>query len=613
LAVKLNKFIACFFSNIVILNQLWVITDIQIYIYGFANSYTMKKLLLSLSALLIFVQVFAQLAPPKAASTQNFCKVATVLNLTAMPDSNCSIHWYNSPTGGRAMDVDENLSTGIYYVSQSKVLSAIVSTYAGDSTGGYKNGYRLNAKFGGAVSIVFDRKGNIIVGDYFNERIRKIDTAGYVSTIAGNGLSGWTEGKDTTVKLDGMLGLAVDSKNNIYIADNEYNVIRIIDTTGYVSRYAGDGSNGVCNGPRKQACFAVVQDISSDSHDNLYVAEHQANDIRKINTAGIVSTYAGLGTSGFIDGQKDTARLGEPTAIGTDFYGNVYVGEIDNRAIRKITTKGFVKTLAGAGTKGYKNGKGKQAMFGSNPRGLACDKYNNVYVADVDNNCIRIISPYGDVKTFAGRDSASYRNGVAADALFYGSSDIAIDSSGNLYIACGNVRKIDVNTIESSRVAVQVNVNPTNDSISNTNGTLSITEPNANYQWLLCNMGSYSAIAGQTAKSFKPITTGSYAIAVQKNGCADTSACYYVNITGINELETDFKIAVYPNPSNGFFKMEYNITSNSQLNISNILSQQLYTCPLNKGKGEINIEKQFPKGIYFLKIGNSIIKKLVIE
>ncbi len=334
-----------------------------------------------------------------------------------------------------------------------------VSTLAGSSKG-HENG--AEPKFNAPSGVAADATGNVFVTDFENHVIRKITRAGTVSTAAGS-TYGVVNGPAATSQFLFPNGCAVDKQGNIYISEERSHLIRKITPEGEVSTFAGNDdmrvrpwgdsvTYGYIDGPATKAKFWNPSGIAIDNHGNLFVADQYNNCIRKISPAGEVSTLAGgkIGSediessAGTADGIGTAARFYRPVGVVADAEGNVYVGDLFNHRIRKITASGVVTTLAGS-SYGFNNGPGKDALFAF-PAGLALDKQGNLYVADTENDRIRKITPTGVVSTFAGTASQGTANGIATSADFFLPREIDIDSEGNMYVAdAGNhrIRKID--------------------------------------------------------------------------------------------------------------------------------------------------------------------------
>jgi streptogramin lyase len=236
----------------------------------------------------------------------------------------------------------------------------------------------------------------------------------------------------------------VDGDGNVYVADMANNTIRKITPKGVVSTLAGlAGHPGSQDDIGANARFRNPWGVAADDTGNVFVADLSNDTIRKITPAGMVMTLAGqAGMTGSVDGSGSQARFNAPHGVATDHAGNVYVSDSANGTIRKITPGGVASTLAGLpGYSGNTDGNGHDARFG-NPQGLAVDNQGNIYVADTGNNTVRKITPLGVVTTLAGLAGAG---GAGADARFNSPGGVAADSAGNVYVADTNnhtVRKI---------------------------------------------------------------------------------------------------------------------------------------------------------------------------
>ncbi len=276
----------------------------------------------------------------------------------------------------------------------------LVEKVAGAGVSGYRDGPQDSARFNNPKSVTIDVAGNLYVTDRDNVRIRKISTAGIVSTIAGTGVAGFLNGEASAARFRTTGGITIDSQGNLYVADWDNHKIRKISTDGFVTTFAG-GSAGFTNGEKSIALFNIPKGITIDNSGNFYVADQENHSIRKISSSGIVSTVAGNGNSGFIDGGISQARFSRPRDVAVDGAGNLYVADAGNHSIRKITPAGDVTTLAGNGSSGNNDGEGSAARFNS-PKGVVVDNFGNIYVADSENHSIRKITPTGRVSTIAG-------------------------------------------------------------------------------------------------------------------------------------------------------------------------------------------------------------------
>jgi DNA-binding beta-propeller fold protein YncE len=322
-----------------------------------------------------------------------------------------------------------------------------VSTVAGSTLGlyGYNDATGSNALFINTAGTVVDGSGNVYVTDYQNNLIREIaipSTA--VSTFAGNvGGRGYHDAATQAAKFSDPHGLANDGAGNIYVADTYNNVVRKIDTGGNVTTLAGmQGSPGYNDDVNAFAQFNFPLNAAVDSLGNVYIADFNNCVIRKI-AAGSVTTFAGNGVCGYVDTASGTPEIGHPTGIAVDASNDVILADFDNNVIRMITPAGVVSTIAGntSGVAGYTNATGPAALFWG-PRDVAVDPTtHNIYVTDRENCVIRQITiPGAVVSTLAGPAapavSCGYAdNATSSAALFNYPSGLAADSSGNVYVA----------------------------------------------------------------------------------------------------------------------------------------------------------------------------------
>ena len=280
----------------------------------------------------------------------------------------------------------------------------LVSTLAGSSTPGNADGTGAAAQFANLNGVAVDTAGNLYVSDSTNGNIRKITPAGVVTTLAS---------------VPTAFGVAVDAAGAVYTTGYNSNEIKKI-TSGVVTTLA---SGGDLNAP---------VGLAVDSAGNVYAAGHISHKVHKVTPAGVLTTFAGS-TQGYLDGNGTAAWLNTPRGVGVDAAGNVTVADTDNHRIRKITSAGVVTTLAGSGTPGFAEGTGAAAQF-SAPYATAVDAAGNVYVADTGNHRIRKISPAGVVTTLAGTGTQGFQNGTAAAAQFSNPNSVAVDAAGNLYV-----------------------------------------------------------------------------------------------------------------------------------------------------------------------------------
>ncbi|MBS1602364.1 MAG: hypothetical protein JST42_06820 [Bacteroidetes bacterium] len=270
-----------------------------------------------------------------------------------------------------------------------KIANGQVSTLAGSDSSGIVNGVGGLARFRNPYRVTVDPDGNCYVLDEVDARIRKVTPAGVVTTYAGLAQPGFMDGPAGSAQfLINAGGLAADKAGNLYLGDTFNERIRAISPSGQVTTIAGDGKEGFLNGGAKTAEFRYVTSVACDGQGNLYVADAGNFYVRQITPLGLVAVMAGSGVRGYVDGPSITVKFDQMDDMVADSKGNVFV--IDDNSIRKVTPQGIVSTIAGAEA-GYADGDGPVARF-RNPGGLGIDAQDNIYVADINNNRIRMIS-----------------------------------------------------------------------------------------------------------------------------------------------------------------------------------------------------------------------------
>jgi hypothetical protein len=339
-----------------------------------------------------------------------------------------------------------------------------ISTFAG-SAGQLDtvDGLGSNARFNAIRYIDVDSNDNLYVSQG-NNVIRKITPAGYVSTIAGSaGTSGYVDGLSSNARFYKLEGIVVDSNNNIFVSDDD--VIRKITPDGYVSTFAGSArTTGYVDGLSSDARFGYLLGITIDSLDNLYVIDTSGISIRKITPNGIVSTLAGSTSAdgGIVDGLSSFARF-SPTArslIYDTSSNNIFLTDGGNCTVRKITSGGEVTTFAGLGQQiGDVDGTGSNARFNS-LFGIAKDSFNNLYISE-NSHKIRKITPDGTVTSIAGKAfEPGSIDDIGLNSRFRNPRGLVVDSSNNLYICDSNNYTIRKGVLDES-VTLTINVSGT--------------------------------------------------------------------------------------------------------------------------------------------------------
>ncbi len=330
--------------------------------------------------------------------------------------------------------------------------AARISTVAGDVIRGYggyggDGGAALAANLSSPRGVALDGAGNLYIADEGNNRIRKVDAAGVISTVAGSGTAGYSGdgGAAVAAQLYAPEGVALDGAGNLYIADVDNHRIRKVDAAGAISTVAGDGTRGFGGdgGAAVAAQLDFPRGVALDGAGNLYIADSLNQRIRKVNAAGVITTVAGDGTEGY-GGDGDAAlaaQLNRPFGVMPDGAGNLYIADTGNHRIRKVNAAGRISTVAGDATRGYGGygGDGGAALAAqlNSPIGMALDGAGNLYIADAGNHLIRKVDTAGVITTVAGSGTAGFSGdgGAAVAAQLNSPAGMALDGAGNLYIA----------------------------------------------------------------------------------------------------------------------------------------------------------------------------------
>ncbi len=376
-------------------------------------------------------------------------KVSGGLITTVAGNGTAGFSGDNGPATSAELDYPDAValdSSGSLYIADysngriRKVSGGVITTVAGGgSSFPGDNAPATSAQLNGPQGVAVDSSGNLYIADTYNNRIRKV-SGGVIATIAGSGPVGSSgdNGPATSANLSYPSGVAVDSSGNVYLSDYADSRIRKV-SNGTISIVAGNAKLGFSgdSGPATSAQFSQVDDIALDSAGNVYVADYYDNRIRKVS-GGTVTTVAGSATFGFSgdNGPATSAELSGPVAVAVDSVGNLYISDHNNNRIRKVSG-GTITTVAGNGTGGFSgdNGTATSAEL-LTPVGIAVDSTGNLYIADTSNNRIRKVSG-GVITTVAGNGTfgSSGDNGAATSAELADPYGVAVDTAGNLYIA----------------------------------------------------------------------------------------------------------------------------------------------------------------------------------
>ena len=327
--------------------------------------------------------------------------------------------------------------------------TGIIATVAGSGLG--DGGPATSASLFFSEAVTTDATGDFLIADTNNGRIRRVDAStGLITTEAGNGQDGFSGdgGPATSAAFSQPGGLVVDKSGNLFISDTDNNRIRRVDaSTGIVATVAGNGTPGFGGdgGSAISASLNLAQgpDLTADNSSNLFIADAQDNRIRRVAAAtGIITTVAGTGTFGFSGdgGPATSATLAGPLGVAVDGSGNLFIADTDNNRIRRVdAVTGIIKTVAGNGISGFAGDSGPAINASLNfPMGIFLDGAGNLFIADSNNNRVRVVnSSTGIITTEAGNGTFGFSGdgGRAVDATLAGPLGVAVDGSGNLFIA----------------------------------------------------------------------------------------------------------------------------------------------------------------------------------
>jgi uncharacterized protein (TIGR03437 family) len=358
----------------------------------------------------------------------------------------------------------------------------IITTIAGSGSFGIgpgsfsgDGGPATSATLDNPLHVAVDASGNLFIADTFNHRIRKVSASGIITTVAGNGTGGFSGdgGPATSAELNQPSDVAVDASGNLFIADAFNNRIRMVSAGGIITTVAGSGNVGnvACcfsgdGGPATSAYLNYPRGIAVDGSGNLFIADSFNNRIRKVSVSGIITTVAGGGpganstlsigyyAGGFSGdgGPATSAQLADPYGVAVDTTGNLFIADSYNNRIRKVSVGGIITTVAGSGnffipnpsilccpiTGGYSGdgGPATSALLNT-PYDVAVDASDNLFIVEPYNQRIRHVSPSGMIMTVAGNGNAGFSgdDGPATLASLYYPSGVAVDASGDLFIA----------------------------------------------------------------------------------------------------------------------------------------------------------------------------------
>jgi sugar lactone lactonase YvrE len=305
-------------------------------------------------------------------------------------------------------------------------------------------GPAISAQLNLPQSVAVDAAGNLYIADSLNNVIREVTPNGNITTVAGNGTAGYSGdgGPATSAQLSLPYGVAVDRAGDLFIADTANDVIREVTPDGNITTVAGTNTRGFAGdgGPANAAQLYGPYAVAVDAAGDLYISDSGNHAIREVLAGGNIVTLAGNGEPGYSGdgGSAVSGRFYYPRGLALDPAGNLYIADFGNNVIRKISTSGTVTTFAGNGQLGYSGDGGPATSATLNyPEGLAVDAAGNVYVADTLNQAIREISKNGVIATIAGNGTIGFlgNGGPATSAQLFYPKGLAVTSAGQIYIA----------------------------------------------------------------------------------------------------------------------------------------------------------------------------------
>ncbi len=518
----------------------------------------------------------------------------------------------------------------------------IISTIAGTGTGAFSGdgGAATAAAINTPHGVAIDGSGNIYMACVADNRIRKISTSGTITTIAGTGTAGYSGdgGPATAAQISAPNGVYVDPAGNIYFGESAHRA-RKINSSGIISTIAGNGTagSGGDGGPATAALVNYPESVITDAGGNIYILENLGQKIRKINTAGIISTFAGTGAMGFSGdgGPATAATMNRGGFLYADALGNIYVSDNGNHRIRVVNTSGIITTVAGNGSATFGGDGGPATVASLNyPGGIIKDASGNLYIADCYNYRIRKVDPSGNINTFAGTGTSGFSGdgGMAISAQLKNPIDIILTTAGEFIIADmfnHRIRKIGLNY-----TPVFTNQDPSLPVCKNAVGTpinsmLAIIDTNAGQTetWTIITNPSHGTLGGfptslvstggtssvaPTGLTYTP-TTGyigadAFTIRISDGQASDTIAIP-VTVTdchvGIDEAPQLKKanLSVIPNPSDGLLNLLFESEESGDISavVTNILGQKVAEFSISPNKN-FSFYLNNPAGVYFVTL-----------
>jgi len=475
---------------------------------------------------------------------------------------------------------------GCHCVRKVTISTGIITTIAGTGTAGNTGdgGLATSAKLNFPMGLALDASGNIYIADFYNMNIRKVTiSTGIISTVAGNGTAGFSGdgGLATAAELYYPFGIAVDGSGNIYIGDLKNSRVRkVTASTGLISTIAGNGTAGYSGdgGLAAAAELNYLQIIILDAANNIYIADQENNRVRKIDaTTGIITTIAGNGTGGFAGdgGLATAAELSYPTGLAFDKSGNLYIGDQNNKRVRKVTkSTGIITTVAGNGTSGFSGDGGSPTSAKlSFLDGVAVDASGAVYIADTGNNRIRKVTPAS--------------SGLPVELISF--SAVVDDQNVNLNWQTASETNSDYFEIERS------NDGFTFQSVGHVNAA-----------------GSSSTLINYSFTDWYAVDSLTYYRLSEVDNDGKSSSRSIVTV----DRNKSSEFSVYPNPINNDLHIFFNSAESKRitLSIADVMGRIVYKKENTIASQTIQLD-QLEQGIYFLTIdmenANTFLRKII--
>ena len=490
-----------------------------------------------------------------------------------------------------------------------------ITTIAGNHTPGYSGsgGPATAAELNNPGDILMDHSGNLIISDYNNNAIRRIDGSGVITTIVGTGVPGYTGdgGSALTALINHPCGVALTNSGELYFCDYGNNVIRKVDASGIISTVAGNGSLGYSGdgGPATNATLNPTR-IAVGHSGVFYIADYENNCVRMVSATGMISTVAGTGVAGYSGdgGPATAAQIYVATSVVVDPLGNLYICDQFNQCIRKVNTLGIISTIAGTGTMGY-TGDGGPATAATfhYPSNVNVDFKSGIYISDAYNNAVRKISPEGIISTIAGNGAAGYTgDGGPATAAKLNQPWAVTFGCETLFIAdaFNNViRKVDY----------YLGMPPiSGDTAVNVDSTITLTIPSSGGVWSstspgIASVGSATGLVTGLAPGTDTIGytticgTSTYVITVPGSTTS----------TNVQNVTKDAIISISPNPSKGELIISGKISGSSNsnelnLDIYDMTGRVIYSDVLKAANGVVNskivLNNSVANGLYIIRV-----------